>query len=569
MRNNLFSEEIKSKILNTCKDLAGSGEAVAACLYGPRIYESGGKEGDANVLLVITSPQPILKSHKKTDANLSILFLIVDQRTFEKDVESGWLGELTVENIITPYLALLNEEYLQRQEVKAKKRLISELICNLALEFPELSYDLFIRPEYFMFETISRMASLFPPVGYGFFNMLRRDRKGRSTGQMMKGFEAALTELAEGDQIDFCDGYVKIKKDWIDAVKARRTGLITLFRSLRKEAFRQIFKAFPKTMLQLLMGQETYSPVSVNIRGIIEEPLLRLEDSKRYIFVRTPLGFVALSDKTTIEDFVKKAVPEGGATEMDIKKIGGVLNSVYLLTFRGEHQKQKVVVKLFKDWYGLKWFPLALWAIGTRELSVLGKSRLEKEYAINQLLSSRGICVPEILFVSPKERLIFQRFVEGENLVDILRRFGSRKMGVEEINNIFKDVGKTIAKVHAIGVAMGDCKPENVVITPREEVCFLDLEQASRGGDQAWDIAEFLLYSGHCFPLLSSLEDSKIMTRAFVDGYLEEGGNIYNVRKAGSARYAKVFSFFTPPHVLIAISSTYQKILRTKIAPQK
>jgi len=564
MIDNLLGEEAESKILNICKDLANSAEIVAAFLYGPRIYGYTGKGEDVNVLLVINSPQPVLKSYKKTSDDFSILFLVVDHRTFQKDVENGWLGELIVENIITPYAVLLNEEYVLRQEVKAKKRFVSELLGNLVLEFPELSYDLFIKPEYFIFETIMRMSSLFPPIGYGFLNMLMRDRRGKNIEHMMKGFGVALAELAEEGQIDFCDGYVKMRKDYIDAVKARRLGLIDLFRSLRKEAFRQILRVFPTTTLPLLKGQETYNAMSMSIRSIIDEPLLKLEDSKRYLFVPTPFGFVALSDKTTIKDFIERAVPKGTATEMDVKKIGGALNSVYLITFRGEHKKQRIVVKLFKDWYGLKWFPLALWAVGTREFSVLGKSRLEKEYAINKLLSSQGILVPEILYVSPKERLIFEEFVEGSNLVDILRRFASRNIEVEETERIIRAVGRTIAGVHEINVALGDCKPENIVITSKGDVCFLDLEQASRGGDQTWDIAEFLFYSGHYFPLLSSLEDSKIITSAFVEGYLEGGGNIENVRTVGSARYAKVFSFFTPPYVLITIANTYKNILRTR-----
>ena len=564
MINNLLTEESESKILGICKDLVNSGEIVAACFYGPLVHGYADEKGDVNILLVIRSPQSVLKSRKERVNGISTLFLIVDQGTFEKDVETGWLGELIVENIIMPYKALLNEGYLWHQEVKAKKRLVSELVGNLVLEFPELSYDLLIKPEYFIFETVSRRSSLFPPMAYSFLNMLRKDLKEKNIESMMKGFNAALTELTEEGRIDFYNGFLKIKKDYIDAVKAKKPSLMNLFRSIRKESFRQILRAFPKTMLPPLKDQETYTALSINLKNFIEEPLFKLEDSKRYLFVPTPLGFVALSDKTTVKDFIEKAVPKGTATEMDVRKIGGVLNSVYLITFRGEHKKLRVVVKLFKDWYGLKWFPLALWAVGTREFSVLGKSRLEKEYAINKLLSSQGILVPEILYVSPKERLIFEEFVEGSNLVDILRRFGSQNIEVEETERIIRAVGRTIARVHEINVALGDCKPENIVITSKGDICFLDLEQASRDGDQAWDIAEFLFYSGHYFPLFSSLEDSKIITSAFVEGYLEGGGEIKNMRGVSSARYAKVFSFFTPPHVLITIANTYKNLLRTR-----
>ncbi|MBM4401381.1 MAG: hypothetical protein FJ045_05460, partial [Crenarchaeota archaeon] len=373
--------------------------------------------------------------------DVSVSFLIVDQPAFERDVENSWLGGLIIENIVMPHEALINDGYLWRQEVKAKKRVVSELLGNLVLEFPELSYALFIKPEYFIFEAIERIALLFPPTTQGFLSMFGKNLKERNMKSMMRGFETALDELAEEGQIDFCEEYVRIKRDYIETIKMKRPRLVDLFRTIRKETLRQIFRAFPTTMPPLMKEEETSLQLPINLVSAIEEPFLKLEDSKRYLFVQTPLGFVALSDKTTIEDFVKKAVPKGGATEMDVKKIGGVLNSVYLLTFQGEKRKQRAVVKLFKDWYGLKWFPLALWTLGTREFSVLGKSRLEKEYAVNRLLSTHGIRVPEIIYVSPKERLLFEEFIEGQSLVDILKKFASQRMDPDEVKKVIRDAG--------------------------------------------------------------------------------------------------------------------------------
>jgi hypothetical protein len=82
----------------------------------------------------------------------------------------------------------------------------------------------------------------------------------------------------------------------------------------------------------------------------------------------------------------------------------------------------------------------------------------------------------------------------------------------------------------------------------------VDLEQAERGGDQAWDLAELLYYSGR-YALLSSIEMTKAVTKAFIEGYLEAGGKIVNVRKVKSPKYIKVFSFFASPHILYVISN--------------
>jgi hypothetical protein len=103
-------------------------------------------------------------------------------------------------------------------------------------------------------------------------------------------------------------------------------------------------------------------------------------------------------------------------------------------------------------------------------------------------------------------------------------------------------------------LALGDCKPENIIVNQDSGIWFVDLEQAERGGDQAWDLAELLYYSGH-YASLSSVEVAQTIANAFLDGYLEAGGEIKNVRKVRSPRYVKVFSFFASPHILYAISS--------------
>jgi len=243
-----------------------------------------------------------------------------------------------------------------------------------------------------------------------------------------------------------------------------------------------------------------------------------------------------------------------------MEEVGGVLNTVYLLTFQKDQKEQKVIVKKFKDWRGFKWFPLALWTIGTRSFAVMGQSRLEREYAINQFLSSQSLPVPRVLYISPKERLIFEDFIEGENLVKTIKRIVSDKQVTPEEASLIREIGRKTAKAHKLGVALGDFKPENIIITEEGKAYFLDFEQAARNGNQAWDIAEFLYYSGHYVFPLSSAKAAEIITREFIKGYLEAGGKKETVRKAGSIRYTKVFSIFTPPHVILAISNICKQI---------
>jgi Kae1-associated kinase Bud32 len=277
------------------------------------------------------------------------------------------------------------------------------------------------------------------------------------------------------------------------------------------------------------------------------------------LLVSTPLGPVPLSDASTIEDFVRTRVPGGAVLNVETRQIGGVLNSVYQLTLQRDSQEQKIVVKKFKDWTGFKWFPLTLWSLGTKSFAVLGKSRLEREYALNQYLKSQGIPVPTVLYISPKQSLIFTEFVEGKTLTETVKKAVSAKHQEKELK-LITEAGRKIAEAHRLDVSLGDCKPENIIVTKEEKLCFVDLEQASRDGNQVWDIAEFLYYSGHYVPALASTEAIELVAKAFLEGYIEAGGSIENVQKAASPRYTKVFSIFTQPHVILAISNLCRKM---------
>jgi tRNA A-37 threonylcarbamoyl transferase component Bud32 len=311
-------------------------------------------------------------------------------------------------------------------------------------------------------------------------------------------------------------------------------------------------------MSPLAYDQELYTKTNSEIAGN-EDLTSQLEDPENYLLMPTPLGPVPLSDKTSIEEFINKTVPDARASQVQITQIGGVLNSVYMLTLQKDHEQQRIVVKKFKDWVGFKWFPLALWALGTKSFAVLGRSRLEREYALNQFLQSQGASVPKILYVSPQQSLVFQEFVEGENLVEIIKRIMTNEKGAEKELALIREVGRKIAEAHQLGVALGDCKPENVIVTKEGKLYFVDLEQASRDGNQTWDIAEFLYYSGHYVSPLASAHSAEVIAKSFIEGYLKAGGKRETVKKAASPRYTKVFSIFTQPHVILALSNLCRK----------
>lgn len=555
MSNQIFIEDLRKSVIDVCARIANSHESqiISACFYGPWACGYADEKSDVHVLLVLGNYRLRLRSHLKPLNENNVFILAVDRGAFERDVGQGLLGEFVAEKITFPYEPLINKEYLRRQEVRAKKRIVGELLENIVLEFPELSHELLIQTEYFMYETMKRRAQLFLPITHSFLNMLRKDVRRKNVETMMRGYLEALNELAKEKQVAFSNGHIKITNNLIDTIRGRKLRLPLFLKSFQRAALHQILNVLPKMMSLLAQDEDVFMKIHKGVKA--EALTLQLEDPKKYLLIPTPLGFATLSDKTSIENFVRKVVPGGETLDMKIEEIGGVLNSVYLLTFQRNHEKQKVVVKKFKDWYGFKWFPLALWTLGTKSFAVLGRSRLEREYSVNQFLHSQGFPVPKILYVSLQQSLVFSEFVEGKRLTEIIKRIiSSKEKSVAEIA-LVREAGRKIAEAHRLGVSLGDCKPENIIVTKDGKTCFVDLEQATRNGNQAWDVAEFLYYSGHYVSPISTADAAATIAKEFIRGYLEAGGKQETVKKAGSARYTKVFSIFTPPQVLLAVSN--------------
>lgn len=555
------SDDSREKMVSLCRRIAGPRRIAAACLYGPWICGYADKKSDVNVLLIINNFPLILNTYVRSNNGVKASILTVDRITFERDVKQGWLGDFVADKVMVPYEPLVGSNYLQLQEVEVKKRTVSELLEDLVLDFPELSKEFLIRAEYFMYEAMMQRARVFPLMTYSFLNMLAEKIRRRNVESIMKGYMKALDELTKEKHITFSNGYVKISRSHINNIRRRKPRIPFPLRSVQRSAIRHVLSVISKDLTSFMQDRRIFIESHRTVRA--EGLVLGLEEPKNHLFISTSLGTVSLSDKSTIEDFVRKTFPYRKTLDMKIQKMGGILNDVYLLTLRRNGEKQRFVVKRFRNWSSFKWFPIALWSLGTKTFAVLGQSRLEREYTINRFLHSQGFPVPKIFHVSPQKRLIFEGFISGERIVETIECIISSKEKTGREAGIVKDVGRTVAEAHRLGVGLGDCKPENFVVAKDGQTFFVDLEQATRNGNQAWDVAEFLYYSGHYVSPLSSSKAATIIAKNFIEGYLEAGGKKETIKKAASARYVKVFSLFTPPHVIVAISNLCQRMGKT------
>lgn len=513
------------------------------------------------VLLIIDGFQPRLMNYIKFFGGTAIIAYAVDKWVFEKDVELGFLGEALAIQLVFPYTPLVNTEYLKAEELKLKKRLIFEILENLVLDFPELCYDIHIKPEYFMYEAIYSRARLFPLMRNMLANFLRENIKGENMRIVMDGFLQALEMVEKEGVVKRTNEYIKISKDFADAVKGQKTRFRNILKNMQKTLFMSLLGTFPKILTALSQNKDLLQKLR-NFNWETLKGLHHVEDSKRYLFVPTANGLAPLASKTGVEELAKKILPARKDVEVTVEELGGVLNDVYLVRACVNGQERRVVVKTFKDWTSFKWFPINIWAFGTRTFALLGRSRLERECAMNQLLYRKGFHVPRLLTINHDERLVFMEYIEGESLEKIIKKIVDAKSEKEaggEHLKILQRVGETIARVHALNVALGDTKPENILVGKNGEIYLLDFEQSSKGGDKVWDIAEFLYYAGHYVPPLVGSYPAELIAKAFLKGYLNASGDVKIVKDAGKTKYTKVFSIFAFPHIIFTISSICRK----------
>lgn len=554
-----FNEDTKSTLKSLLKNRVTN--VFASLVYGAYAGGYADERSAIDILAIVESDKTILKCWSERVMDKKVRLLTVDRGSFESDIRYEHFGGILSENLVTPYYPIIEMEYLKNQEIKLKKSIIKTILRNLILGFPEMSRDFLIKSEYFMYEYLTRRSTLFPPISYRFLNFLMGKEGRRNVSVIMEGFNAAVRELISDGILQEVNGdFIKISEEYVESVKKKRAfHLLELFNTVRANIIRQILGIFPEIRESLLDEKRIYR--EYYLKGPHKSSLRLFEDPRRYLFIPTALGIMPFTEKFSIESFISRYELKGAISEQSIKRLGGVLNSVYLLKISGNTGEKKVVAKVFKDWYDWKWFPIALWTIGARNFAVLGRTRLEKEYAINRFLSSQGINVPAIIYANPEEKIIIQEHVEGTTASKLIKQL-CKATGEEKKNllEVIRKIGCEIAKIHRLGVSIGDCKPENIVVAHDGRIFFIDLEQAERGGDQAWDIAEFLYYSGHYVLLpLNIIED---LVKEFLNGYVMSGGSTENIKRALSLKYIRVFSFFTPPHIILTVVNLCRNLLK-------
>ncbi|MDA4118375.1 MAG: hypothetical protein OK455_08535, partial [Thaumarchaeota archaeon] len=241
------------------------------------------------------------------------------------------------------------------------------------------------------------------------------------------------------------------------------------------------------------------------------------------------------------------------------KSLGEIYATARLVTLRSLAGKEvKYVFKNFADIRSMKWALLNVWSL-SRKFSMSPQARMHREYHASLILREKGIATPAIVGAVLDDKVLVKEFIEGERLSDIVQEI---QMGRSDATGTVRRFGGSMATIHRAGFALGDSKANNVIVKSdgaaetqgafNGGLYFTDLEQATEGGDQAWDVAEFVYYQGKL-----SFKDSgaKKVAGAFLDGYKEVGGT-ENISKAMLPKYVAPFRPLTTPQVLRAVKES-------------
>ena len=548
--------------MDFCRHIAGSAQITAVSFFDYCPTKAVRTKSAAKTILIIRDFPRRIMSYMKVISGRSIVIVAVDQWIFERDVDRSFLGEASADTLLFPYAVISGEPYLHSQEIMLKKRLILELLANLAFSFPELADSLRIEPEYFMYEVMMNRVRAFPPLAGCVSNFMRDAKQRKQSDPTLHGYVEALRQLQAAKKVIFTEDYVMIPKTIVASSKIPRNRLTNLSKNAPRALFTSIFEAFPQLLNLFNQNMEVFPRIQTLSQWRRSLGVARYSiDPQEFIFVPTAKGLVSMADRVDIEAFVREKLLNGENGKIKQENLGGYLNDVFLIRADSGGEEKRVLVKRFKDWSGFKWFPLNLWVFGTRKFAVTAKARLEREIAISELLRNEGFNVPKILHVSQNERLVFMEYVKGENLSNAIKRIansGTSDAVSKDLEKLSR-VGELLARVHSLNVVLGDTKPENVIVDSTDNLYLLDFEQASHGGDKSWDVAEFLYYSGHYLPPLHGNGKAESIANAFINGYVKAGGNVSVVKKAGASKYTRVFSFFTTPSVLLTMATICRK----------
>ena len=514
------------------------GDLAALSIHGPAALNDLSKP---NKLLAVLENGGQLRFHGVEGSKLIDLALVVGLKQLREDCLEEKLGGAVASQLLIPYRPLANERLLRRLELEYKQHVVVESLQNLVLEHRLAASRLIVKPEYFLYDKLRRLAVTYLPIKPQ-IRACFEERAEDSLRIVIKGFEQVLDKLASrGILGKVSEGYSPTER-YVLEVLSKSSAFVRFSRDLD-----HIFRLYLNAVLPSPLEQ---------LRKIGSDPNLfkpvKLPDPLEFIDIETALGVQPLRIDLGIRDFVEKFYGVEG-DRVRVSKVAGVLNSAYVAEFELNGSLKRVFAKKYLNWTDFKWFAAWIWCIGVKNFSLMASIRMSNEiYFVNKLMEL-GFNTAEILHVNWPRKFIIQRYVDGVNLVEALER----SKDVEEFRRIAFEIGKLLAEVHRMGICLGDCNPFSFIFAPDGRIFLVDLEQCSYNDMHSWDLAELLYYTSHYL----KLKQVESFASAFAEGYLTVG-DPENLIEALDVKYARALALLASPLTPIKLKEAIMSVVR-------
>ncbi|MFI5420715.1 MAG: lipopolysaccharide kinase InaA family protein, partial [Nitrososphaerales archaeon] len=478
-----LGEEERSKIVGLAESYVNKENIIAIATFGPEVGDYLSFDSQSGIIIVTKNLK--MEGEKKKSSSKSST-LIVNEKDILAATRRSSRNEPLLSRFLTNYESIVNEEFLHHIEVEFKKRVMVEELLQLQIDYDYFSSDLIIPFEYFLFSKLHDIALLYPEELDSFVATFGCPKKEEIVSFAIRGFQEAARSLSLDEGVIEANG-----------------NSVRLFRGKkRSQAFFKLLKMYPlgtgraskyalhELAMRFGFGFKT-KPLErqKSLTGKIEVPV-ELDRPKKLL--RLPEGVVFDDSSKMIEEIAQLSRFPNTFT-FEEKKKGELINSSSVLEIRDSgNRKEKFVIKDFRELKSAKWLLLNIFAIVAKRFNRSPLLRLDREVKGANRLQEIGIKTHQIVGVAIDAWTLVTEFVEGEELSKTVQEILEGKS--TDTTSIEK-YGGVLGKLHKAGIVYGDTKPQNVLVATGGGIALLDLEQTVEGGDEAWDLAEFLYFS--------------------------------------------------------------------------
>ena len=525
-----LTESERDTVSRIASSIVEPSKITALAAYGSKVAGYARADSDYDLIIVSKRFRTGVR-YKYVDSPVEASALVVDEHMLGQDATTSFLGEFVVGRLLNVYEPIVNDELFRYVELEYKKRVLTEALIELASDYGEFATHLLVPYEYFLFDKLHKRAAIYPPALYSYAHTYTCAKGEENMAITVEGFAKAAEALQPRGFLTATPEGVRIAPEKLKADTFSR--FESMFSLTARGVTQYAIHGYAGRVGPSVFSREALS----KLRRMRESPppFAPLEEPRSLL--RLQQGTVIPDSSLLVEELAKILGFQAYSTKE--RDIGEPYSTTRVLTFTDDTHEKSVVVKNYTDVRALKWALLGIWASTAKKFSASANSRLEREYGMTLRLQSMGILVPRVLAVAPGERIMVKEFIRGPTLASVIN---SCLKGAPEGLESVSAYGDVIAKSHASGIALGDSKPSNVVVSS-DGLYLTDLEQAYPGGDQSWDIAEFLYYTAK----LSVREDAmKRVAEAFLESYSKSADRSKIARARGQKYFGPFRPFLTP-----------------------